>query len=147
MKRTARISAIITTVFLVALTTIDASAQFRDRFDRFDKDDARRIGYRNGYQFGIREGRQDRRSRDRFDPKDSRAYKDGKYGYRDEYRHSGDYRDGFRNGFLAGYREGYNNMGGWGRRDDDWWDRDDDRRRRDRDDDWWRRNNRRDRRF
>jgi hypothetical protein len=125
----------LTTVFaaslLIALGTVSASAQYRYRLSERE---VRSIGYRNGFQFGLREGRLDRRYGNRFDFKRCRAYKDGKWGYRDDYRHDGNYRDGFREGFESGYRDGFRSFRGYDRRDDD---------RRDRDDnDWWRRDRR-----
>ncbi len=139
MKHFARISTVITaSLLLMMLATISASAQYRYRLSERQ---VREIGYRNGYQYGIREGRFESRSGRRFDPKDCRAYRDGRWGYRDEYHHDGNYRDGFRNGFLAGYREGFNGGGGYWGRDNDRWDRNDRWGRRD--DDWWRRDGRR----
>jgi hypothetical protein len=97
------------------------------------------LANRNGYQYGVREGRYDRREGNRHEPKKNRAYKDGKYGYRDDYRHDGTYRDGFRRGFLDGYEDGYNGRSSR-RRDDDY----DYRRNRRNDDDYDNRRNRRD---
>ena len=63
-------------------------------------------GYADGYQDGLADGRQ----RNRYDPADSREYRDGNRGYvvsygsRDAYRNN--YRAGFRQGYEAGYREG-----------------------------------------
>ncbi len=143
MNRMARVSTVIAATILMTISTVSASAQYRYRLSERE---VREIGYRNGYQYGIREGREDRRMGQRLDFKRSRTYRDGRYGYRDDYRHDGNYRDGFRDGFSAGYRQGYNNSGGWGRRDrdDDRWDRRDDDWRR-RNDDMWRRDGRRNR--
>jgi len=130
-----RITTVIAAILLIGLTTVSASAQYRYRISERE---VRSIGYRNGFQFGLRDGRYDRRNGNRFDFKRCRAYRDGKYGYRDDYRHDGNYRDGFRDGFEAGYRDGYRSFRGWDRHDDDRRDRD-----RDRDDnDWWRRDRR-----
>lgn len=129
---------------LVAMLTLGSSfSVLADR--RYDKNYVREIGRRNGFEFGEREGRRDIQSRDRFDYKRSRIYRDGDVGYRDDFGHRGDYRNGFRDGFEAGYRNGYNNYGrggGWGndRRNDrnDRYDRNNDRNN-DRNDDWYRR--------
>jgi flagellar biosynthesis/type III secretory pathway protein FliH len=123
----------IAAALIAAIVTVSASA---DNRYRISEREAREIGYRKGYQYGVREGRYDRRMRNKFDYKRNRAYKDGKYGYRDEYRHDGNYRDGFRQGFANGYREGYSRNGGWYRWEDDRWDRRDDDWRRRNDDDW-----------
>jgi hypothetical protein len=133
MTLTRRIRTVIAATLLIALTTMSASAQYRYHFSERE---VRSIGYRNGFQFGLRDGRFDRRGGNKFDFKRCRPYKDGKYGYRNEYRHDGNYRDGFREGFEAGYRDGYKSFRGYDRRD-----RDDDRRDRD-DNDWWRRDRR-----
>jgi hypothetical protein len=133
MTLTRRIRTVIAATLLIALTTVSASAQYRYRFSERE---VRSIGYRNGFQFGLRDGRLDRRSGNKFDFKHCRAYKDGKYGYRNEYHHDGNYRDGFRDGFEDGYRDGFKSFRGYDRRD-----RDDDRRDRD-DNDWWRRDRR-----
>jgi flagellar biosynthesis/type III secretory pathway protein FliH len=62
-------------------------------------------GYTDGHQEGLADGRQHHR----YDPADSREYRDGNQGYvasygsRDAYRDN--YRTGFRQGYEAGYRE------------------------------------------
>lgn len=125
------------TLLVMLATSLPALAQ------RYSEREIFQLGRRNGYDYGMRDGRSDRQEGRRYDPKRNRAYKDGKWGYREEYRHDGNYRDGFRDGFLAGYDAAYNGRGGRGNRRDDDWDRrdrrDDDwdrRDRRDRDDDW-----------
>lgn len=129
MKKTVLISMTIAAALLTTITTMNASAQSRYRYSERE---VREIAYRNGFRFGVREGRYDRQSGDKFDFKRSRAYKNGKYEYRDEYRHEGDYKDSFREGFANGYKEGFNGLRGFGRRDDDRSDRyNDDRRYRD----------------
>ena len=61
-------------------------------------------GYDDGYQDGAADGRQGLR----YDPADSRQYRDADggyviaYGTRDAYRNN--YRAGFRQGYEAGYR-------------------------------------------
>jgi hypothetical protein len=114
-------------VLLMASTSTTSLAQSRYRYSERE---VRGIGFRNGLQFGIREGRSDRRMGKKFDFKRTRAYRDGKWGYRDDYRHDGNYKDGFREGFAAGYREGYDGFGRFDRLDDDRRDRYDRR------DDW-----------
>ena len=63
-----------------------------------------------GYSDGFEDGLNDGRGGDRYDPVDSRDYRDGdngyfrSYGSRDAYRNN--YRAGFRQGYEDGYREG-----------------------------------------
>jgi hypothetical protein len=62
-------------------------------------------GYDDGYQDGLADGRKGLR----YDPVESRQYRDGDggyvaaYGSRDAYRNN--YRAGFRQGYETGYRE------------------------------------------
>jgi hypothetical protein len=125
MKRMNSVTMVLAAILIGAVTGLNARADHR----RYSENEIYDLAQRNGYQYGVREGRYDVRSGHRFDPKKNRAYKDGRYGYRDDYRHDGTYRDGFRNGFLTGYEDGYN--GNRARRRDD----DDDYRRGRRDDD------------
>ena len=65
--------------------------------------------FARGYDDGYQDGRADGRTGLRYDPADSRQYRDGDggyvtaYGSRDAYRNN--YRAGFRQGYEAGYRE------------------------------------------
>ncbi|MGH9847203.1 MAG: hypothetical protein ACREEM_51560 [Blastocatellia bacterium] len=108
-------------VAAVMVTAIASLSVLADR--RYSEREIFDLASRNGYEYGVRDGRADRRAGERFDPKRNRAYKDGKFGYRDEFYHDGTYRDGFRQGFLAGYDEGYNGYNnrndGYGRRRND----------------------------
>ena len=151
MNRRTWITGVMATVLITAMGAISVPAQSRYRYSERE---IWQLAQRNGYQYGVRDGRYDRQNGNSNDYKRSRAYRDGKWGYRHEFRHDETYRDGFRQGYMAGYREGYNQGRGWdrgnNRRDDDWNRRDDDWNRRDddrnrRDDDWNRRlnNNRR----
>lgn len=125
----AMIAALLLTGMAFSVSADDWRDYRSGRRYRYSEHEVRRIGWRNGYELGIREGRRDWRQGFRFDYKRSRAYRDGRIGYRDEYRHDGNYKDGFRDGFEAGYREGYN-----GRRNDNGrYDRDNGRYGRD---DW-----------
>jgi hypothetical protein len=105
MKSKVWLSKVLMASLMMAVAAVGASAQ---DWRRYSERDIYQLAQRNGYRMGVREGRIDRRNNERFDYKRHRAYKDGKYGYRDEYRHDGNYKDGFRNGFAAGYRDGYN---------------------------------------
>ena len=59
--------------------------------------------YARGYFDGYRQGTDDGRDRDRYDPVGHRDYRDADQGY---YRSYGS-RDAYRNNYRAGYREGY----------------------------------------
>ena len=130
---------------LGASVSVVSAQGYYDRYDRrgrFDKNEVREIGRRNGYQMGLREGRFDSQRGGRLDYKRSEAYRNGMIGYRYEFGHEGTYRSGFRNGFEDGYRQSYNSygrgygygdgngrnsgwgrIGGWGRNDNDDWNR------------------------
>jgi hypothetical protein len=135
MRRTRWMARALAAALLTAIAGLSVLADDR----RYSENEIYNLAQRNGYQYGVREGRFDCRNSKRFDPKRTRAYRDGRYGYRDDYRHDGTYRDGFRNGFLAGYEDGYNDNGGRRRRDDDYDNR---RNRRDDDNDDYRRSRR-----
>ena len=137
MKRMNWMTMAMAATLIAAIASLSVLADHR----RYSENEIYDLAQRNGYESGVREGRYDARGGHRFDPKKNRAYKDGKYGYRDDYRHDGTYRDGFRNGFLAGYEDGYNGNGSRRRRDDD---SDYRRGRRDDDDSDYRRNRRND---
>jgi hypothetical protein len=116
----------VATLILIG-STLSVSA---DQYYRYSEREVREIGRGNGYDLGYIEGRRDERQHFRFDFKNNRAYKDGKIGYRSEYRHDGNYKQGFREGFEVGYRDGYY---GRPRRDHGWRNRPWDDRRDDRD--------------
>ena len=75
------------------------------RLPRSQREPAFARGYDDGYQDGVADGKRG----DRYDPVDSREYRDGDQGYanaygsRDAYRNN--YRAGFRQGYEAGYRD------------------------------------------
>lgn len=59
--------------------------------------------YARGYSDGYRQGADDGRDRDRYDPVGHRDYRDADQGYYGSYGS----RDAYRNNYRAGYREGY----------------------------------------
>jgi len=61
-----------------------------------------------GYQDGYRQGREDARAGDRFDPRGQREYRNADNG---RYR-SGEARRVYRQGFEQGYEEGYRDARG-----------------------------------
>lgn len=74
-----------------------------------------RAAYDSGYRDGQRQGRDDARDGDRYDPRGQRDYRtadNGRWG-----RYDDEYRDGFVRGYQEGYRDGRGNRGnGRGRR-------------------------------
>ena len=60
-------------------------------------------GYDDGYQDGAGDGRRGLR----YDPADSRQYRDGDGGYVDAYGTRDAYRNNYRAGFRQGYEAGY----------------------------------------
>ena len=62
-----------------------------------------------GYDEGYQEGLADRKRGDRYDPVDSRQYRDGDQGYADTYGSKDAYRNNYRAGFRQGYEAGYRN--------------------------------------
>ena len=61
----------------------------------------------NGYRDGVEAGRNDARSRDRFDPVRAKRYRDGDHDYDNRYGSRDDYKREYRAAFEQGYREGY----------------------------------------
>lgn len=60
-------------------------------------------GYADGYEQGLRDGR----DRDRYDPVGSRDYRDGDQGYYNGYGSRDAYKNNYRTGFRQGYDDGY----------------------------------------
>lgn len=141
MKRTILLSMI---ALLLVGTTTNIFADNR-RYRDYSEREVKELGARNGYQLGLRAGFADARQGYKLDYKRNPDYKFGRVGYRGEFRHEGDYKDGFRRGFESGYREAYNRAynnrgGGWG-----WGNQDRDDHRNDRRSDWpYNRDDRRD---
>jgi len=96
------------------------SRAFRDGFERGYSDGDRRGGYGGGvyadpataagFEDGYRQGVDDARDRDRFDPVRAKRYREGdrgydrRYGTREQWKVA--YRQAFRAGYERGYREG-----------------------------------------
>lgn len=63
-----------------------------------------------GYEDGLRDGRNDARDNDRYEPTRKKKYRDGDDGYNNRHgsrdRYKMEYRDAFRQGYDQGYREG-----------------------------------------
>jgi len=60
-----------------------------------------------GYSDGFEDGLSDRRNGNRYDPVDSRDYRDGDNGYSGSYGSRDAYRNNYRAGFRQGYEDGY----------------------------------------
>ncbi len=60
-------------------------------------------GYEDGYRTGVADGRRG----DRYDPAESREYRDADGGYTESYGSRDAYRTNYRAGFRQGYEDGY----------------------------------------
>jgi flagellar biosynthesis/type III secretory pathway protein FliH len=63
--------------------------------------------YARGYDAGYRTGIADGRAGDRYDPSESREYRDADAGYTESYGSREAYRTNYRAGFRQGYEDGY----------------------------------------
>jgi len=104
----------VVSAFFVASSIDPAYAQGRGRVLRQGVFTATQVprgyqepAYARGYSDGYRDGRADGRRRDRYDPADSRRYRDGDRGYADSYGSRDAYKDNYRAGFRQGYEAGY----------------------------------------
>ena len=68
--------------------------------------------YARGYSDGYRQGTDDGRDRDRYDPVGRRDYRDADNGYYGSYGSRDAYRNNYRAGFREGYEEGYRQANG-----------------------------------
>jgi hypothetical protein len=71
--------------------------------------------YREGYDRGLRAGRDDLRRGDSYRYEDESDYRRADYGYRSEYGNRDRYRDEFRRGYEVGYRTGYGRFDSYSR--------------------------------
>jgi flagellar biosynthesis/type III secretory pathway protein FliH len=60
-------------------------------------------GYDDGYRTGVADGRRG----ERYDPAESREYRDADGGYTESYGSRDAYRTNYRAGFRQGYEDGY----------------------------------------
>jgi hypothetical protein len=65
------------------------------------------VAFDRGAEDGYREGLDDARDRDRYDPVGEWRYRRADYGYHPRYGPREYYRQEYRQGFLAGYERGY----------------------------------------
>ena len=126
-------------VGLVAFSSTEANAQYRDRDDRRERRDDRRerredrqdrrddrydrnrndlyrVARENGFRDGQAEAREDRRDRDRDNPQRSREYRNATNGYYARLGNKNTYKDAYRQAFLEGYNS-VNNRNRRGNRD------------------------------
>jgi len=111
---------------LVTVASSTAQAQYRDRNDRWDRNDRYRNDrygrdrdwdYRNrqflqqarqqGYSYGLNVGAADAQRGQSYNPQRSRYYRHAGDGYNSYYGNRGQYQQVFRSAFLQGYRDGY----------------------------------------
>jgi hypothetical protein len=121
-------------VGLVAFSSTEANAQYRDRDDRQDRredrqerrDDRRdrrddrydrngsklyQVAREQGFRDGQMEAREDRRDRDRNNPQNSREYRKATNGYYSGLGNKDTYRDAYRQAFIQGYNDARNRNG------------------------------------
>jgi hypothetical protein len=88
------------------------------RDDRRDRQDVARIAERNGFEDGLRAGRDDAARGERFDFRDEADFREATRGYRSEFGsldfYRRNYREGFARGYERGYREARRDGGGFG---------------------------------
>ena len=111
---------------LVTVASSTAQAQYRDRNDRWDRNDRYRNDrygrdrdwdYRNrqflqqarqqGYSYGLNVGAADAQRGQSYNPQRSRYYRNADQGFNSYYGNRGQYKQIFRSAFLQGYRDGY----------------------------------------
>ncbi len=119
MKRNTWLVVVLTILLMALMTGLTAFAD-----TRYSEREIRDIAQRNGYAYGLREGREDRRDWRSADFRRDRIYREAMQGYRDAFGDEEDYRQAFRQGFENGYRNGFGRSGGWGGGRWDNWDRD-----------------------
>jgi flagellar biosynthesis/type III secretory pathway protein FliH len=84
-----------------------AARQFGDGLGRRAPGGYREAAAARGYSDGFEDGLNDGRRGNRYDPVDSRDYRDGDNGYSRSYGSRDAYRNNYRAGFRQGYEEGY----------------------------------------
>jgi hypothetical protein len=75
-----------------------------------------RIAQQNGYRDGYNKGIEERREGDRYNPQDTRPYRNGLNGYNRNMGNREQYKQIYRQAFLQGFRQGYGNRNNrrWG---------------------------------
>lgn len=121
VKNLKSVSMMLAVATLLITTGGSMLAQPRNR-DRYPEqvsysDREIRQAERNGYEYGIRDGRRDGQNGERYNPEPGRAIRysrddrNGSWDYRNDSRYGNgprdEFRDAFRNGYLDGYRNGY----------------------------------------
>lgn len=86
----------------------NAAATMQDRVSiaqgpRRQQETAYARGYGDGYRTGVADGRRG----ERYNPAESREYRDADAGYTESYGSRDAYRTNYRTGFRQGYEDGY----------------------------------------
>jgi flagellar biosynthesis/type III secretory pathway protein FliH len=84
-----------------------AARQFGDGIGRRAPGGYQEVAAARGYSDGFEDGLNDGRRGSRYDPVDSRDYRDGDNGYAGSYGSRDAYRNNYRAGFRQGYEDGY----------------------------------------
>ena len=84
-----------------------AARQFGDGLGRRAPGGYQEAAAARGYSDGFEDGLNDGRRGNRYDPVDSRDYRDGDNGYSGSYGSRDAYRNNYRAGFRQGYEDGY----------------------------------------
>jgi len=70
-----------------------------------------RIARENGFRDGISKGSEEAREGDRYNPQDTRPFRNGLNGYDRRMGSKEQYKQIYRQAFLQGFRQGYNQYG------------------------------------
>jgi hypothetical protein len=98
------LTAAVSTLLLGPASDVAASMQFPiAQAPRRHQETAYARGYEDGYRKGVADGR----AGDRYDPAESREYRDADGGYTESYGSRDAYRTNYRAGFRQGYEDGY----------------------------------------
>ncbi|HKR12441.1 MAG TPA: hypothetical protein VJT15_10310 [Pyrinomonadaceae bacterium] len=81
--------------------------RYDDRWGYGGSSQLRQTALNAGYNEGIKEGRKDRNSRDRFDYRDEEDYRNANTDYSSRLGSREVYAQYFRQGFVNGYTDGY----------------------------------------
>ncbi len=80
---------------------------WRDQYNYGGSFQLRQTALNAGYNEGIKEGRKDRNSRDRFEYRDEEDYRNANTDYNSRLGNRALYQQYFRQGFVNGYTDGY----------------------------------------
>lgn len=89
----------------------DRRGDYNDRDGR-NRSELYRVAQQNGYNDGLRHGRDDVNRRRSYNLDDSSDYRNATRGYRSEFGNRETYRNAYRDGFRQGYEDGYRRRNG-----------------------------------